>query len=260
MTTPTLSLTIPVKDEATAIPELAREIEAAFDNAGIEWECIWVDDGSTDGTDELLSHLHTRDRRHRYVIHGVNCGQSAALFSGFREARAPIIATLDGDGQMDPADLLRMLPLLKQGEIDIVTGIRTTRADGSRRSRVSRLGNQGIRWATGVPVSDAGCSARVFFRECLTGLPMWKSTHRFLPALVAVNGFRWREIPVGHRLRRGGTSKYGIHNRLWITLFDLLMLRWYRARVARTRVKAASQTDDDPLSVAVTQDHRTEVR
>lgn len=225
-----LSIVIPVKDEVDSIPLLAGEIEQLFDARKLNWECIWVDDGSSDNSVHVIKQLHERNPRHRYVILDSNYGQSAALFAGFRQAKGDVIATLDGDLQNDPADLLPMLEKLERGKIDLVNGVRGRRPEDRVRLLASRVGNWLMNWMIGIRVSDVGCSTRVFYREFLEGIPLWKGTHRFLAALLIMNGARAIELPVTPRARKFGKGKYGINNRLWVTLADMLAVRWYKWR------------------------------
>lgn len=232
-----VSVIIPVKDEAESIPILAREVTAAFEATPWTWECLWVDDGSQDGTPALLESLHARDTRQQYMILDRNYGQSAALAAAFRNARGSILATLDGDLQNDPADLPILIGLLKRGEVDMVNGRRAQRCDSWLRRLSSRIANAFRKAMTQDPVSDVGCATRAFFRDCVQGLFVFRGMHRFLPTLVAMNGFKTIEQPVHHRPRRLGTSKYGVWNRLFVGLWDTLAVHWMLQR----RVKATAQ-------------------
>lgn len=235
-----LSIIIPVKNEAGAVPVLAGEIEQAMTGLDIRWECLWIDDGSTDDTLARIEELHRRESRHHFVSMTQNCGQSAALLAGFDYARGRIIATLDGDLQSDPGDLPPLLPLLRRGEVDMVCGIRVLRHDSRIRRISSRLGNRLRNVITGERMTDEGCAVRVFYRECALGLPRFRGLHRFLPGLAELRGFRWIEVPVRHRPRSLGRSKYGIGNRLWPVLVDTLGVSWLRRRVALPVVKRSS--------------------
>lgn len=229
-----LSIVIPIKDEAASIPVLGREIEQVFASQTYDWECLWVDDGSSDDSMAAIKQLQARNPRQRCIALDRNYGQSAALFAGFRLASGEIIAMLDGDLQNDPADLVPMLQRLERGKIELVNGVRVGRHDHGFRVFASRVGNRLMNWIIGIRVSDVGCSLRVFYREYLEGIPLWKGTHRFLAALLIMNGARAMEIDVTPRRRQFGKGKYGINNRLWVTLADMLAVRWYKWR----RVKA----------------------
>ena len=235
-----VSLVIPVRDEAENVAELGAEIARALDPQPWRWECVWVDDGSRDGTLPELARLHERDPRHRYVVLDGRYGQSAALAVGFRYARGAILATLDGDGQNDPAEIPRLLRILEQAEADLVNGWRRERRDPWLRRLSSRIAN-GVRdRATGDRIRDVGCSLRVFRRACVEGLFAFDGMHRFLPTLIRLNGFsRILEVPVSHRPRRHGRTKYGIRNRLWVGLADTWAVRWMIRRAVRPRVRLA---------------------
>lgn len=232
-----LSIIVPVKDEAGNIEPLAREIEAALAAAEVDrWECIWVDDGSSDGTTVEVQRLVGREPRHRVVALDRNYGQSAALGAGFCAARGDLIATLDGDGQLDPADLPRLLELQRSGAADVVNGRRQRRQDGWLRRLSSRIGNGFRNRITGEQVADVGCSLRVMRRACVQHLLVFRGMHRFLPTLIRLNGYdRILEVPVRHRPRLRGQTKYGIRNRLWVGIQDTLAVRWLGRRLVAPR-------------------------
>ena len=196
-----LSIVIPVYNEAENINRLATEIVQTLDRHSYSWECIWVNDGSADTTLSLLKQLADDDPRHRYISFARNCGQSAALWAGFWACRGRVIGTLDGDGQNDPADLPRLLEHLETTACDIVNGYRETRQDSQIRKVASLIANQFRNWMTTNTVRDVGCSTRVFRRECMLHIPAFIGMHRFLPTLMAAQGFRWTELPVRHRPR-----------------------------------------------------------
>lgn len=227
-----INIIIPVFNEAETVEALRREIDAAMGPTGWEWNCIWVDDGSTDRTIEILKTICNQDRdHHRFVAHAGNFGQSAALFTGFNHAKAEIIATLDGDGQNDPKDIIRVVSRLIGGGAGLVNGVRINRADTVVRKISSKIANAFRRWVTHDGVTDVGCSLRAFRAEYVEHLVVFKGMHRFLPALMKMNGCgKVIEIPVNHRPRQGGISKYGIGNRLWVGLFDLIGIFWVRKR------------------------------
>jgi len=224
---PLLTVLIPVKDEAESILGLALEIDRAFEGAGIAWEALWVDDGSSDGSAEILRRLPAP---HRYARLDANHGQSAALAAGARLARGAWIGTLDGDGQNVPADLLRQLAYAREHGVDLVGGIRARRQDSRLRRSCSRIANGVRNRLTGSAVTDVGCSTRVARREVFLELPFFHGMHRFLPTLATMRGFDIAEIPVPHRARAAGRSKYGIQNRLWAGLRDLFGVRWLLSR------------------------------
>jgi dolichol-phosphate mannosyltransferase len=238
-----VSIVIPVKDEARNIPSLADELTAVMSRQPWCWECIWVDDGSTDGTLGVLEELASRDARHGYLSFERNAGQSAAYWAGFREARGAVISTIDGDGQNDPSDIPAVVEMVRSGRVDMANGYRSKRRDSLIRIVASRVANAFRNLTTGKTVRDVGCSTRAFRRECVLCLPMFAGAHRFLPTLVTMQGFRLGEIAVNHRPRTKGKSKYTINNRLWVGLFDTFGVLWLRKRSFRYRVARRSMGD-----------------
>ncbi len=239
-----VTIIIPVKDEVESAPILAAEVEAAMAAAPWAWECLWVDDGSTDGTLAVLEGLHrTAPSRHQYLSFDRNYGKAAALAAAFPAARGGMLATLDGDLQNDPKDLPRMLAMLERGTVDLVNGARLRRHDSWVRRMSSRIANGFRNRITGVHLQDAGTGVRVFYRECIEGVPVFQGLHRFIPTLAVLNGFKMAEVPVSHRPRQYGKAKYGIGNRLWVGIADCFGVRWLRAR--RTpRARIAHSTLD----------------
>ncbi len=244
-----ISIVIPVKNESDNIIPLAAEITAVMDPQPHSWECIWVDDGSTDDTLAALRVLSKSDPRHRYLSFEQNAGQSAALWAGFIEADGGIIATIDGDGQNDPADIPKLVLMLESGAADMVNGYRLRRKDNTIRRFASFVANSFRNFTTGRTVRDTGCSTRVLRRECMVSLPLFTGMHRFLPTLVAMRGFKLTEVPVNHRPRLKGRSKYSINNRLWVGLLDTFGVLWLRKRALRYGVKEKSReaAADNPI-------------
>jgi dolichol-phosphate mannosyltransferase len=257
---PRLSLVIPLFNEAENLPVLAGEIRSALEPLGDSWESLFVDDGSTDGSLDVLRRLAAADRTIRILRHRQNAGQSAALIAGFRAARGAIVVTLDADLQNDPADIPALLARLGRSaevsDCDAVSGVRRNRQDTWVRRVSSRVANGVRNWATDEQVSDVGCSLKAYRREVLEGLPMFSGMHRFLPTLVRWNGARLAEIPVHHRPRLHGTAKYGIGNRLFRALADLMAVRWMRTRwIPRGNVEvlpAIPATPATPAKPAIT--------
>ncbi len=238
--TPDVSIIVPVKDEADSIRQLANEIGAAFEGQDWSWECLWVDDGSTDGTLAHLKNLHEADPRHHFIAHDRNYGQSAALATGFSNARGRVLATLDGDLQNDPADLPRLIRVLEASDIDMVNGVRAKRHDNALRILSSRIANTFRNRVSGATATDVGCSVRAFRRACVEGIPLFRGMHRFLPTLVAMRGWRITEIQVNHRPRTHGTTSYGVHNRLRVGILDTFGVRWLASRTVNPRVRESS--------------------
>jgi dolichol-phosphate mannosyltransferase len=237
---PEVSIIIPVKNEAENVESLAGEISAAMGTRPWSWEAVWIDDGSTDGTLEAIAAVHASDPRHRYLSFAENRGQSAALCAGFAECRGRVLATIDGDGQNDPADLPDLVDAVLADRADMVNGYRARRRDSLVRKISSRVGNGFRSWLTGKTVRDVGCSTRAFRRECTAHLPRFTGMHRFLPTLIAMQGYRLAEVPVHHRPRRFGQSKYNISNRLWVGLGDTLGVMWLKKRAFTYTVKTRS--------------------
>ncbi len=231
-----LSIVIPVRDEVESIPGLAAELEQALTGV-VSWECIWVDDFSQDGSRHLLQQMHDAAGPHRLLKLAAGSGQSAALLAGFSVAKGELFSMLDGDGQNDPSDLPRLLRTLRDTQVDAVNGYRRKRQDNWLRKLSSRIANGTRNAMVGYSVRDVGCSIRVFRRECAMHLPQFKGMHRFLPTLFLLNGYRLGEIDVNHRPRGAGRTKYGLHNRLWVGIYDLVGVRWLRARHAAYHIE-----------------------
>jgi len=232
---PEISIVVPAYNEAGSLPTLLGELRAALAATGRAWELILVDDGSTDGTDGRIVAEAAADPRIRPVLLAANSGQSAALAAGFARVRGRIVVTLDADLQNDPADVPRLLAALEGA--DVVSGIRARRHDSALRLLSSRVANGFRRAVLGDPVTDIGCSLKAYRREALEGLPMFVGVHRFLPALCVFRGARLVEVEVAHRPRRHGVSKYGVGNRLWRGLHDLVGVSWLKSRLVRYRLK-----------------------
>jgi dolichol-phosphate mannosyltransferase len=232
-----LSLVAPARDEAGNLEALLNRVVEVFGNRHT-WELVIVDDGSSDGSAQILGELEQTDARVRGVRLAGPSGQTSAIRAGIEQARAPLIATLDADLQNDPADLVDMLAAM--GEADAIVGYRVTRCDGFVRRASSRIANTVRNWISGDRVRDTGCSLKIFRAEALRNLPWFEGMHRFLPTLLRWHGYRVIEHPVSHHPRRAGKSKYGIRNRAWRGFIDLLALRWMRSRIIRPRGNRAS--------------------
>ncbi len=224
-----VSVIVPALDEAENLSPLLLEIVKVFEGLPHSYEVIFVDDGSTDETPQVLKTLALEHPVLRSVAHTRTCGQSAALATGFRIARGEILISMDGDQQNDPADIPAFLEALT-ADIDCVGGVRTVRQDDWNRKLSSMLANRFRDWITGDQVSDAGCTFRSIRRSVLDEIPIFDGMHRFLPTLLRIQGYRVVEIPINHRPRTRGHSKYGINDRLWRGIRDCFAIRWYRAR------------------------------
>jgi len=226
-----ISIIVTVFNEQDNILPLAREVARALDNEPREFELVFVDDASRDGTWEKIQEARRLDARVRGVRHARNSGQSAALWTGIQDTRGGVIATLDGDLQNDPSDLPKLLAEL--GPVNFVCGVRVNRQDNWLRRVSSRIARRARKTALGADFQDTGCSLRAFKRSTLDGVFPFNGWHRFLPILVRGNGVTAKEIPVNHRPRVAGVSKYGVWNRLGRGIFDLIGVAWYQKRRLR---------------------------
>lgn len=247
---PWLSVVIPVFNEAESLGPLWTELRPVLDSLGRPYEVIFVDDGSRDGSREILRTLRDRHPEVRLVGLRWNAGETAATDAGFRAARGEVVVTMDADLQNDPKDIPLLLDHLPAR--DAACGWRVTREDSWVRRISSRIAN-GIRNAlSGEDVRDSGCTFRAIRRECLAGLRLYSGFHRFLPTLLKLEGYRVVEVPVNHRPRRFGRSKYGIRNRALRGLYDLLVVRWMKRR--RLRYEAVEENgESDPAGGAGTE-------
>ena len=236
-----LSIIVPVYNEEQNIAKLADEIGTVMRTTSWSWECIWIDDGSTDNTLAELQQLNSRDDYHQVLVLSMNYGQSAALAVGFSQARGKILVTLDGDGQNDPRDIPAMIDRLFEDEADMVNGWRQKRMDSWVKKISSRVANGFRNWVTNEQVQDVGCSLRVFHHKCVDKIPVFKGMHRFLPTLARFGGCtKITEVPVRHRPREHGLTKYGINDRLWVGLIDTLAVKWMKTRLVFPEVKQSS--------------------
>jgi len=224
-----------VFEERDNLEPLHQELRAALAGVTGGVEFVYVDDGSRDGSAEALADLAKGDERVRVLRFEHNSGQSAAFAAGFEAARGEIVATLDADLQNDPADLPRLLAGLDRA--DVVNGVRVGRQDGLVRKLSSRVGNGFRNWMTEESVSDVGCSLRVMRASYLKRVKLYRGMHRFLPTLLRMEGARVIELPVSHRPRRHGHSKYGIANRLFVGLADVFAVRWMQKRRLSWRLR-----------------------
>jgi dolichol-phosphate mannosyltransferase len=223
-----VSVVVPVCNEQDNVEPLAREIASAL-GGRYSYEMIFVDDGSTDGTAAAALRFKRTVPELRLIRHARRSGQSAAIATGVRAARAAWIATLDGDGQNDPADIPKLLDAARGAaspRLRLVMGNRTTRRDTWLRRLSSRVANgvRGSMLRDGTP--DTGCGIKVFDRAVFLDMPRFDHMHRFMPALYQREGYEVISVPVNHRERTRGRSKYGLHNRLWVGIVDLFGMMW----------------------------------
>jgi len=238
--TPAVSVVVPVRNEAENVGPLADEIAAAL-NGRWSFELIYVNDGSSDGTEAALIALRAARDWLRQVKHEQSCGQSAAVRSGVAAARAPVVATLDGDGQNDPSFIPALLQTFEQGgeRIGLVAGQRVGRRSSAFKKLQSRIAN-GVRGAIlRDGTRDTGCGLKVFRRDAFLALPYFDGLHRFLPALFRRDGLTIAYVDVIDRARRHGQSNYGMWDRLWVGILDLAGVWWLIRR--RKRVPRVSE-------------------
>jgi dolichol-phosphate mannosyltransferase len=226
---PAVSVVVPVRNEAGNIAPLVAEIAAALEQ-GPGFELIYVNDGSTDGTEAELTLLMASRPWLRQVKHQSSCGQSAAVRSGVRYARAPVVVTLDGDGQNDPAFIPALLKALAGGgdarRLGLIAGQRVGRKDTGFKKLQSRIANAVRGTVLRDGTRDTGCGLKAFRRELFLALPYFDGLHRFLPALVRREGYDIGYVDVVDRQRRAGTSNYGMWDRLWVGILDLTGVWW----------------------------------
>ena len=220
-----VSITVPVFNEVEAIGALYASTRQVMENLGRPWEIIFVNDGSSDGSDEKLDEIAAGDSRVRVVHFRRNFGQTAAMMAGFDYARGEVIIPMDGDAQNDPVDIPRMLEKIDEG-FDVVSGWRKDRQDNAlQRNLPSIMANKLISGVSGVPLHDFGCSLKAYRAEVIKGVRLYGEMHRFLPIYAKWHGARITEIPVNHNARRTGSSKYGLE-RVIKVVFDLLTVKF----------------------------------
>jgi dolichol-phosphate mannosyltransferase len=237
MTARELSVVIPCHNEAENLRPLLAAIHAVLDPLGLEYEVVITDDCSTDDSWRVLQELCAGDPRLRAQRFKFNCGESAASWAGMQTARGRCIATLDADLQNDPKDLPAMMRALR--DFDCVCGTRVeSRGEGDSWIRIasSRIANWVRNKLSGENISDAGCTYRVFKRECISPIKFFNGAHRFLPTLIKLEGFTVTEVPVSNNPRHAGQSHYGVWNRLFKSFRDLLAVRWMKSRRLRYEI------------------------
>ena len=221
-----LSIVIPVYNEAGNIGPLVERLKEAMSGWEGTVEILFVDDGSSDRTLDLLKEAQVGDARIRIAHFHRNMGQTAAMAAGFRLARGEVIVTLDADLQNDPMEIPRLAAMLNGW--DVVCGVRTRRKDTVWKRISSRIGNGFRNWVTGDNISDTGCTLKAYRRECLDRLELYNGMHRFLPTLIKMRGYRVTQVPVSHRPRLAGETKYGTWGRMVKGLEDVLAVRWMK--------------------------------
>jgi len=248
-----VSIIVPVFNEADNVLPMAGEVTAAMAKVGRNWELLFVDDASTDDTPKRTIEATQADAHVRGLRHQRNAGQSAAVWTGIQGTSGPILCTLDGDLQNDPADLPAMIAELAR--VDFVSGMRLNRQDTWLRKVSSKIARSARKAALGVDFHDTGCAIRAFKRTALAGLFPFNGLHRFLPILVHGGGAKTLEVPVNHRPRVAGVSKYGVWNRLGRGIYDVIAISWYQKR--RYRPVEVVELRGQPASPVQPQDRKT---
>lgn len=228
------SVVVPLKNEEENIVELIEELEPVMQRLHKPWEVLCIDDGSTDRTKEILKELCNKKPYLRTIIFDGNFGQSSAFDAGFRNAKGEYIITLDGDRQNDPADIPKLIDAVQTH--DLACGTRVNRRDPWIKKITSFLANQVRSRVCRDGVRDTGCSLKIYRASALKKIKMYHGMHRFLPALFQIEGFKVTEVPVNHRERVKGTTKYNFFNRSFNTIADMLAVRWMRQRQLRYKI------------------------
>jgi len=226
-----ISVVVPVHDEERSVALLYDELRSALEPLDAPWEVIFVDDGSTDGTFSALTRLHSSEQNVRVVRLRRNFGKAAALVAGFDQAHGETVVTIDGDLQDDPAEIPRLLAKLDEG-FDLVTGWKTHRRDPISRRLLSRIFNRVTSAFSGVRLHDMNCGLKAYRAEVVHGLRLYGELHRFIPVLAHYRGFRIAELPVNHRPREHGRSRYGVERYLrgFLDLLTVSFMGRYRHR------------------------------
>jgi glycosyltransferase involved in cell wall biosynthesis len=234
-----LALVIPVYNEEESLPVLFEEVIETLEKLPEAFEIIFVDDGSEDKSGAILRRFVEKDKRIRIVTFAKNCGQSAAFAAGFRIAQGRVVVTMDADLQNDPRDIPLLLE--KIPSYDLVCGWRANRQDPWIKKASSRIANRIRNWLSDENINDVGCSLKAFRRECLQSFSYFNGMHRFFPTLVKMGGYSVTEVKVNHRPRKYGETKYGIRNRAFPGLVDLLAVRWMKRRHITYEIKKSNQ-------------------
>jgi glycosyltransferase involved in cell wall biosynthesis len=236
---PWASVIVPIKDERENLPPLVAGLVKVMDSHEASqsrpYEILFVDDGSGDGSTEELDRLATQHPQVKVFHFDRNYGKTCALDAGFRRSSGDIIVQIDGDLQQDSEDILKLLPLTSA--YDLVCGWRQQRQDGLVKKLSSLIANRVRNWFTHDGVHDTGCPLKVFRRPVLERICLYEGMHRFFPALALMHGFTVTEVPVRHYPRIHGQSKYGMGNRLFKSLYDLIAVRWMQHRVLRYKLR-----------------------
>lgn len=230
-----LSVVAPVYNEHDNLIPLTVKIKDALNGKISSYEIIYIDDGSTDGSSELLDKLAAEHQEIKVYHFTKNNGQTAAFAAAFEKAEGRLVATMDADLQVDPADIFKLLP--KIDEYDLVCGVRADRQDTIIKMISSLIGNGVRNWLTHEEIKDTGCPLKLFKNGVVKSLYLFEGMHRFFPTLAKMYGYRVTQVTVSHYPRQYGKSKYGIANRIWKGLKDTLAVRWMQRRKLNYKIK-----------------------
>jgi len=219
---------IPVYNEVKNLEPLVREFEQLNNENDQSFQLLFIDDGSTDGSREMIEQIVESSPDFSAVYLVENCGKSNALTAGVQHSTAPILGMMDADGQDDPRDLPRLYEALE--DVDLVVGYRKNRKDAWHKKLASMIANRVRNWVTLTDIKDAGCGVRLMHRAVFEEIVKFVGFHRFIPTLAEMKGFKWTQIPVNNRPRKHGKSKYTNLGRLKKTVWDLLAVRWMQQR------------------------------
>lgn len=234
-----ISVVAPVYNEEENLPLLVSQLTDVLNPMGKSYEIIFVDDGSTDRSRALLKEMVSSHPQIHALGFRKNCGETAAIGAGLKEARGDVVVTIDADLQNDPKDIPMMMDYLR--DYDMVTGWRRKRDDSWVKRITSKIANSIRNRLSGETIRDSGCTFRAYKRECLENIKLYKGMHRFMPTLVRMEGFRVIEVPIDHHPRKFGVSKYTTWNRMWCAFADLLAVRWMRSRQIRYEIEERIQ-------------------
>jgi glycosyltransferase involved in cell wall biosynthesis len=232
---PEISIVVPCYNERENLRPLLAEVHAALDPLGKPWEMVITDDASKDGSWDEMRAISREDPRLRVQRNRKNSGETAASWAGMVSARGRVVVTMDADLQNDPKDIPLLLKELER--FDVAVGWRARRQDSIVKRITSRVGNRARNWLTHEDIADTGCSLKAFKRDAVCRLRLFKGMHRFLPTLCKLDGFTVVQVKVNHRPRVMGKTKYGVLDRLWQTVPDVLAVRWMRSRIIRYKVR-----------------------
>jgi len=232
-----LSLVIPAYNEQENIPTLLQRVSAALSQLNRSFEVILIDDGSTDQTSRMLADAKRQFPWLRVLRMVKNSGQSAAFEAGFSAARGEVIATIDADLQNDPEEIPRLVPMLDEQNVDMISGWRKERQDTNFRRWQSRQANKIRNWITEETINDSASSLKIYRAHAIKGIKLFRGAHRYFPTLVKMRGYKVFETPVKHSHRFAGTAKYGFGNRAFVGIFDLFGVRWMKKRYLEYEAK-----------------------